>query len=55
MLYAIWCACERFSVLPPGVKSRWEDCDDPTQMNMIAFNQIRTREELERAQIGVPS
>ena len=27
--YAVWCACERLGILPPGVKPAWDDCPVP--------------------------
>jgi len=43
-LYAIWSACERFGIKPPGVKDTWEDCDVFTKANLLAYGQIRSTE-----------
>ena len=50
-MYAIWVACERFKLLPEGVKLKWEDNDAWTQALLLAYSQIRNFEEAEeRAQ-----
>lgn len=43
--FAIWRACERFRMLPPGVKERFDDCTAVAQAELIAFDQIRTIED----------
>jgi len=40
-LYAKWRACERFGILPPGVKDSWKRCNRDAQAELIAYNQIR--------------
>ena len=45
-LYAIWRACERFGVLPPNIKSSWDDMLAPMHMELIAYDQVRQIEEL---------
>ena len=44
--YAIWRACERFGILPPGVREKWEDTNVWSQAMLVAFNQIRNIEEV---------
>jgi len=46
--YAIWRACERWKILPPGVKNSWDDNSSWIQANLIAFDQIRQIERQER-------
>ncbi len=46
-LYAIWRACERFGIRPPGVRSNWEDCNVQVQSELLAFDQIRTLDDAE--------
>lgn len=46
-LYAIWKACERFGILPPWIKTRWEDNVPYIQGHLIAYSQIRDHEEFE--------
>ena len=41
----IWRVCERFGILPPGVKNKWEDNNVWAQSQMFAYNQIRDYEE----------
>lgn len=52
--YAIWRACERLSVRPPGVKDDWDECSVWTQAKILAYNQVRERDEMEllKAQTG---
>ena len=45
--YAIWRACERLGMRPPGVKENWDDTDVWTQAMSLAFSQIREREDAE--------
>ena len=47
--YAVWKACERFGVLPPGVLKNWEEMLPWHQAMLLAFNQIRENEEFELA------
>lgn len=47
MHYAIWQACERFGILPPGVKPKWEDNDSWTQALLLAYNQVAEHDFLE--------
>lgn len=46
-MYAIWRACERFGVKPPGVKSRWEDMTAEEQKLLIAYDQVASHDELQ--------
>lgn len=46
-LYLIWRACERFGILPPTTRSRWEDCNPDGQSALIAYEQIRQREDFD--------
>lgn len=45
ILYAEWRSCERFGILPAGVKRRFEDNDWWTQLHLIAYDQIRSVED----------
>jgi len=45
--YAIWRACERFGILPPGVKDTWIKNDVWGQARLIAYDQIRQVEDAE--------
>jgi len=45
MEYAIWRACERFSVRPPDVKDTWEDCNVMVQAALLSYDQIRQIED----------
>lgn len=47
MDYAIWKACERFKIKPPGVKDEWEKCDIWAQASLIGYDQVRGKEETE--------
>lgn len=40
-----WRICERWGILPPGVKRRWEDIDCETESMLIMYEQIRQYEE----------
>lgn len=44
--YAIWRACERFGVRPPGVEPGWDDCNVAARASIVAFDQIRQTEEI---------
>ena len=44
MLYAKWRSCERFNLLPSGVKNTWDDNNCEAQAELIAYNQIRCLE-----------
>jgi hypothetical protein len=43
--YAIWRACERFGVLPPGLRKHYDDLPPWFQAMLIAYDQIRQIEE----------
>lgn len=45
--YAIWRACERFGLIPPGVRRYWEDNDWWSQVCLIGYDQGRQVEEVE--------
>ena len=49
--YAIWLACERFGIRPPGVKPDWNDCPVDVQAELIAYNQGRELEEAEQVSL----
>lgn len=50
MKYAEWRACERFNVLPPGVKPKWDDMGKIAQCELLGYNQVREHEEHEERQ-----
>lgn len=43
--YLVWRSCERIGVLPPGLAKTWEDCSVPAQAMMVAYEEVRLREE----------
>lgn len=45
MEYAIWRACERFGIRPPGTTVSWEDCNVMVQAALLSYDQIRQIEE----------
>lgn len=47
MDYAKWRACERFNMLPPAIKPKWNDNSFWHQALLIAYNQIREIEDAE--------
>lgn len=46
MHYAIWRACERFRILPPGLSETWEALDVWSQAQLLAFDQVREMEDM---------
>jgi hypothetical protein len=48
-LYAIWKACLRVGIRPPGVPQHWDDCGVVAQALILAFDQTCSHEEDERA------
>ena len=46
-LFAIWRACERFGILPPDVKSSWDECDVIAQAHLLAYEQLQSHDETE--------
>lgn len=50
--YAVWRACERFGVRPPGVQSEFTDCPPWFQVMLIAYDQIRQTEEMKELLMG---
>lgn len=52
--YTIWKSCERFGILPPGVKLGWGENNIWSQAQLIAYSQIRDIEEVEMAQSLIP-
>lgn len=45
--YVVWKACERFNILPPGVKKEFDENDFWTQSCILAYDSIRSQEEQE--------
>ncbi len=45
--YAIWRACERMGVRPPGMKSSWDELNNHNKATLIAYSQIREFEDNE--------
>ena len=45
--YIIWKACERFNLIPPGVKKEWDNCSVLAQAMLLGYDDIRNREEME--------
>lgn len=46
-LYAIYHACERFNILPPGAEKSWDDCTLAAKSELLSYNMIRCLEEHE--------
>lgn len=46
MEFAVWEACERFGIRPPGIKLSWDEMSEDviSQSLLIAYNQIRDQE-----------
>lgn len=49
MDYAVWRACERFRLCPPGVEEKWNDNNVVAQAMLLSYDQIRQIEEDKRA------
>ena len=47
--YAVWRACERLGIRPPGVKPAWDECGVETQALIVAFDQTA---KLRRSRAG---
>lgn len=47
MPYSILRVCERFKMLGPGVKIKFEDNTPVMQQTLLAYESIRQQEELE--------
>lgn len=45
--YAVWKACERLHLLPPGVKPSWDENDTETRELIIGYDHIRGLEDAE--------
>jgi hypothetical protein len=43
----VWRACERFALLPPGVRQKWDDNSVMTQAELLSYDQIRQMEEID--------
>jgi hypothetical protein len=43
----VWKACERFNLLPPGIKKSWDNNTEWHHAMIIGYNQIREHEEME--------
>jgi hypothetical protein len=46
--YTIWRACERFGVLPPGVRPTWDKCNVEAKADLLGYEHIRGHDENER-------
>lgn len=44
MLYHVWRACERFGMIPAGIKREWDDNTEWGKTLLIAYDQVRTIE-----------
>ncbi len=49
--YLIYHACERFRILPPGIKEIWEENNVESQANILAYDLIRTEEEVPKERL----
>lgn len=46
-------ACERFGVLPPGVKRSWDECGLQARKDMLNYDEIASYDESNfRAQLA---
>jgi hypothetical protein len=52
MKYAMWAACERFGVRPPGVKPDWDDMDVEAQADLLAYHQVAEHDETASSPFG---
>jgi hypothetical protein len=41
MKYTTFRACERFGITPPGIASRWDDCNNWARIELIAYQMVR--------------
>lgn len=46
--YAIWHACERMGIRPPGVAPSWDKCSVDARAELIGFDHVRCHEEIQR-------
>jgi len=46
--YALWNACRRLGILPPGVQPKWEDNGVQMQAMILAYDQTCSHDETER-------
>lgn len=51
-MHAVWQACVRVSVRPPGLPASWDEATAPQQAMILGFNQIEADDEY-RAQAKV--
>jgi hypothetical protein len=47
-MYAIYKACARFGIRPPGVKDSWEDIPPPIQARLLQADQGMEYDELKQ-------
>lgn len=47
-MYAVWRACARLGIRPPGVPSSWDECGVVIQAHILAYDQIASHDELEQ-------
>lgn len=47
-MFAIWRACLRVGIRPPGVQENWEDNGAFTQALILAFDQVCNYDEAEQ-------
>ena len=45
--YAVWRACERLGIRPPGVKESWDDHAVEMQSIILAYDQVASHDESE--------
>lgn len=48
----IWRACERFKLVPPGVKTKWDDNEPWNQALLLAYEEVRNIEEADENQMA---
>jgi len=51
MDYAIWRACERFHILPPGITKDFDNMASWYQALLISYNQVREYEEIQQLKL----
>lgn len=48
----MWRACERFGILPPEIKSDWDENPPWNQASLLAYEQLRQHEEVKESEMA---
>ena len=43
--YAVWRACERFAIRPPGIPESLDEISPPALCDLLAYDQVRSLEQ----------